>query len=139
MAAGHQPSPAPGEPPGLEAWLRALQQALQVEADRGFIDLKGRQTCFSSFVAQQLQQRPPNLPAEALQLLLDLSVGFQTYGELPLARRQTLVRLCRERLHALRKAQQPVLAVAPPRLRLATNSPAAAAAGKAASLDSFNA
>lgn len=139
MAAGHQPSPAPGEPPGLEAWLRALQQALQVEADRGFIDLKGRQTCFSSFVAQQLQQRPPNLPAEALQLLLDLSVGFQTYGELPLARRQTLVRVCRERLHALRKAQQPVLAVAPPRLRLATNSPAAAAAGKAASLDSFNA
>jgi ATP-dependent DNA helicase RecG len=140
VAAGHQPSPAPGEPPGLEAWLRALQQALQVEADRGFIDLKGRQTCFSSFVAQQLQQRPPNLPAEALQLLLDLSVGFQTYGELPLARRQTLVRLCRERLHALRKAQQPVLAVAPPRLRLATNSPAAAAAaGKAASLDSFNA
>ena len=139
MAAGHQPSPAPGEPPGLEAWLRALQQALQVEADRGFIDLKGRQTCFSSFVAQQLQQRPPNLPAEALQLLLDLSVGFQTYGELPLARRQTLVRVCRERLHALRKAQQPVLAVAPPRLRLATNSPAAAAAGKAASRDSFNA
>lgn len=139
MAAGHQPSPAPGEPPGLEAWLRALQQALQVEADRGFIDLKGRQTCFSSFVAQQLQQRPPNLPDEALQLLLDLSVGFQTYGELPLARRQTLVRVCRERLHALRKAQQPVLAVAPPRLRLATNSPAAAAAGKAASLDSFNA
>jgi ATP-dependent DNA helicase RecG len=110
-----------------------------VEADRGFIDLKGRQTCFSSFVAQQLQQRPPNLPAEALQLLLDLSVGFQTYGELPLARRQTLVRVCRERLHALRKAQQPVLAVAPPRLRLATHSPPAAAAGKAASRDSFNA
>lgn len=139
MAAGHQLSPAPAEPPGLEAWLRALQQALQVEADRGFIDLKGRQTCFSNFVAQQFQQRPPNLPAEELQHLLDLSDGFQGYGDLSLARRQTLVRMCRERLHALRKSQQPVLAVAPPRLRLVTNPTAATAAGKAASLTSFNA
>ena len=139
MAAGHQPSPTPAEPPGIEAWLRALQQALQVEADRGFIDLKGRQTCFSNFVAQQLQQRPSNLPADALQHLLDLSVGFLSYGELSLARRQTLVRICRERLHSLRKAQQPVLAVAPPRLRLVTNPTADTAAGKAACLASFNA
>lgn len=128
MAAGHQPSPEPAELPGLEAWLRALQQALQVEADRGFIDLKGRQTCFSSFVVQQLQLRPQDLPAEALQRLLDLSAGFQSYGELPLARRQSLVRTARERLHALRQAQQPVLAVAPPRLRLVSNS---TVAGKA--------
>ena len=35
MAAGHQPSPAPVEPARVEAWLKALQQALQVEADRG--------------------------------------------------------------------------------------------------------
>ena len=139
MAAGHQPSPTPAEPPGIEAWLRALQQALQVEADRGFIDLKGRQTCFSNFVAQQLQQRPSNLPAEALQHLLGLSVGFLSYGELSLARRQTLVRMCRERLHSLRKAQQPVLAVAPPRLRLVMNPTADTAAGKAACLASFNA
>ena len=139
MAAGHQPSPTPAEPPGIEAWLRALQQALQVEADRGFIDLKGRQTCFSNFVAQQLQQRPSNLPADALQHLLDLSVGFLSYGELSLARRQTLVRICRERLHSLRKAQQPVLAVAPPRLRLVTNPTADTAAGKAECLASFNA
>jgi len=139
VAAGHQPSPTPAEPPGIEAWLRALQQALQVEADRGFIDLKGRQTCFSNFVAQQLQQRPSNLPADALQHLLDLSVGFLSYGELSLARRQTLVRICRERLHSLRKAQQPVLAVAPPRLRLVTNPTADTAAGKAACLASFNA
>jgi ATP-dependent DNA helicase RecG len=110
-----------------------------VEADRGFIDLKGRQTCFSNFVAQQLQQRPSNLPADALQHLLDLSVGFLSYGELSLARRQTLVRICRERLHSLRKAQQPVLAVAPPRLRLVTNPTADTAAGKAACLASFNA
>ena len=136
MAAGHQPSPEPAELPGLEAWLRALQQALQVEADRGFIDLKGRQTCFSSFVLQQLQLRPANLPPEALQRLLDLSAGFEAYGELPLTRRQSLVRTARERLHALRQAQQPVLAVAPPRLRLLSNS---AVAGKAPNSANLNA
>ena len=136
MAAGHQPSPEPAELPGLEVWLRALQQALQVEADRGFIDLKGRQTCFSSFVLQQLQLRPANLPPEALQRLLDLSSGFQAYGELPLARRQSLVRTARERLHALRQAQQPVLAVAPPRLRLLSNS---AGAGKTPTSANLNA
>ncbi|MCP9821183.1 ATP-dependent DNA helicase RecG [Cyanobium sp. L1E-Cus] len=115
--------------------MRALQQALQVEADRGFIDLKGRQTCFSSFVVQQLQLRPQDLPAEALQRLLDLSAGFQSYGELPLARRQSLVRTARERLHALRQAQQPVLAVAPPRLRLISNSTVAGKAPNSASLN----
>ncbi|MDA0716673.1 MAG: ATP-dependent DNA helicase RecG [Cyanobacteria bacterium] len=136
MAAGHQPSPEPAEEPGLEAWLRALQQALLVEADRGFVDLKGRQTCFSSFVVQQLQHRPPNLPAEAFRRLLDLSAGFQGYGELPLVRRQILVRIARERLHALRQAQRPVLAVAPPRLRLTSTS---STTSKAPNLESLNA
>ncbi|MEX0587664.1 MAG: ATP-dependent DNA helicase RecG [Cyanobium sp.] len=118
MAAGHQPSPATPEPAGVEAWLKVLQQALQVEADRGFIDLKGRHSCFSVFVVQQLGERPANLPADALARVLELSAGFQKYGELSLARRQSLVRQCRERLHALRQAQRPPLAVAPPRLRL---------------------
>ena len=118
MAAGHQPSPAPVEPARIEAWLKALQQALQVEADRGFGDLKGRQCCFSVFVVQQLQETPAELPAAALERVLELRSGFEGYGALSLARRQSLVRQCRERLHALRQAQRPVLAVAPPRLRL---------------------
>ena len=84
---------------------------------------------------QQLQLRPQDLPAEALQRLLDLSAGFQSYGELPLARRQSLVRTARERLHALRQAQQPVLAVAPPRLRLISNSTVAGKAPNSASLN----
>ena len=118
MAAGHQPSPAPVEPARVEAWLKALQQALQVEADRGFGDLKGRQCCFSVFVVQQLLETPAELPAAALERVLELRSGFEGYGALSLARRQSLVRQCRERLHALRQAQRPVLAVAPPRLRL---------------------
>ena len=118
MAAGHQPSPASVEPADIDVWLKALQQALQVEADRGFGDLKGRQCSFSVFVVQQLQEHPAQLPPEALERVLELRAGFEGYGRLSLARRQSLVRQCRERLHALRQAQRPVLAVAPPRLRL---------------------
>ncbi|WP_259734161.1 ATP-dependent DNA helicase RecG [Synechococcus sp. CS-1331] len=118
MAAGHQPSPASAEPAALEPWLQPLQQALGLEAARGFANLKGRQSCFSAFLAQQLQQGPQGLPAAELGRVLALREGFLRYDELSLARRQSLVRQCRERLHALRQAHRPVLAVAPPRLRL---------------------
>jgi ATP-dependent DNA helicase RecG len=100
-----------------------------VEADRGFGDLKGRQCCFSVFVVQQLQEHPAQLPPEALERVLELRSGFEGYGRLSLARRQSLVRQCRERLHALRQAQRPVLAVAPPRLRLVPNGAAAPPSG----------
>ena len=118
MAAGHQPSPASAELAALEPWLQPLQQALGLEAARGFANLKGRQSCFSAFLAQQLQQGPQGLPAAELERVLALREGFLRYYELSLARRQSLVRQCRERLHALRQAHRPVLAVAPPRLRL---------------------
>ena len=118
MAAGHQPSPASAELAALEPWLQPLQQALGLEAARGFANLKGRQSCFSAFLAQQLQQGPQGLPAAELERVLALREGFLRYDELSLARRQSLVRQCRERLHALRQAHRPLLAVAPPRLRL---------------------
>ena len=140
MAAGHQPSPASAEPAALEPWLQPLQQALGLEAARGFANLKGRQSCFSAFLAQQLQQGPQGLPAAELERVLALREGFLRYDELSLARRQSLVRQCRERLHALRQAHRPVLAVAPPRLRLVPASqPASQPGGKAAAVRNFNA
>ena len=140
MAAGHQPSPASAEPAALEPWLQPLQQALELEAARGFANLKGRQSCFSAFLAQQLQQGPQGLPAAELERVLALREGFLRYDELSLARRQSLVRQCRERLHALRQAHRPVLAVAPPRLRLVPASqPASQPRGKAGAVRNFNA
>ena len=140
MAAGHQPSPASAEPAALEPWLQPLQQALGLEAARGFANLKGRQSCFSAFLAQQLQQGPQGLPAAELERVLALREGFLRYDELSLARRQSLVRQCRERLHALRQAHRPVLAVAPPRLRLVPASqPASQPRGKAGAVRNFNA
>ena len=140
MAAGHQPSPASAEPAALEPWLQPLQQALGLEAARGFANLRGRQSCFSAFLAQQLQQGPQGLPAAELERVLALREGFRRYDELSLARRQSLVRQCRERLHALRQAHRPVLAVAPPRLRLVPASqPASQPGGKAGAVRNFNA
>ena len=140
MAAGHQPSPASAEPAALDPWLQPLQQALELEAARGFANLKGRQSCFSAFLAQQLQQGPQGLPAAELERVLALREGFLRYDELSLARRQSLVRQCRERLHALRQAHRPVLAVAPPRLRLVPASqPASQPRGKAGAVRNFNA
>jgi len=140
VAAGHQPSPASAEPAALEPWLQPLQQALGLEAARGFANLKGRQSCFSAFLAQQLQQGPQGLPAAELERVLALREGFLRYDELSLARRQSLVRQCRERLHALRQAHRPVLAVAPPRLRLVPASqPASQPRAKAGAVRNFNA
>jgi len=139
VAAGHQPSPDSPAALDVEAWLRTLQQALQVEADRGFVDLKGRQSRFSAFVIQQLQERPADLPDEPLQRILALRAGFDTYSELSLARRQSLVRQCRERLHALRQAQRPVLAVAPPRLRLVPSGSSATASAPSPGAAGFTA
>ena len=130
MATGREHS-GPGQsqsldPNALQRWLRPLQQSLQLEADRGFGDLKGRQECFSSFLARHLHQGPePALPAEQMERLRQLAQALEGYGGLSLARRQSLVRQCRERLHAIHQAHQPVLPVAPPRLQLAGQGTAA--------------
>ena len=49
---------------------------------------------------------------------MELAGAFDGYPEQTLARRQTLVRRSRQLLHELHRSQQPVVPVAPPRLRL---------------------
>ena len=93
-------------PEALQAWLKPLQQALQLEAERGFGDLKGRQERFSGFVARTLAEPLAGITEPQRQGLGDLARGLASYGELSLARRQNLVRQCRERLHQLRQAHQ---------------------------------
>ena len=105
-------------PEALQAWLKPLQQALQLEAERGFGDLKGRQERFSGFVARTLAEPLAGITQPQRQGLEDLAKGLASYGELSLARRQNLVRQCRERLHQLRQAHQPTIPVGPPRLKV---------------------
>ena len=88
-------------------------------------DLKGRQERFSGFVARTLAEPLAGITEPQRQGLGELAMALASYGELSLARRQNLVRQCRERLHQLRQAHQPTIPVGPPRLKVAA-SPAPA-------------
>jgi len=114
-----EPAPAAVSQLALEAWLRPLQQALQLEADRGFMDLQGRRETFSAFLGRELQQPPQPLPEHQRLALAELAEAFALYPAHTLARRQNLVRRSRQLLHELqRSVRPPSPPPAPPRLRL---------------------
>jgi len=113
----------------LQQWLRSLQQALQLEADRGFGNLQGRHMRFSAFLAASLGEPPAALGPDRRQRLEPLGLGFSQYEQLPLQRRQSLVRQCRQCLQQLRQSLQPAAPMAAPRLRLQPASRGQAAAG----------
>ena len=123
----HSPSEQPrgdGLTPALQAWLAPLQQGLQLEADRGFANLQGRQDTFASFLRQQLRQVPLSLEPREQEQLADLLRRYDNYESLSLAQRQRLVRQSREWLLALRRRCRPAATMAPPRLHLVEASAA---------------
>ncbi|MEY4298441.1 MAG: ATP-dependent helicase RecG, partial [Cyanobacteriota bacterium] len=113
-----EPAPAAVSQLTLENWQRPLQQALLLEADRGFADLQGRRETFSAFLSRELQQAPQPLAAHQRAALVELAEAFRQYPAQTLARRQSLVRRCRQLLHELQRAARPSSPPAPPRLRL---------------------
>lgn len=91
-------------------WITTLQQALQLEVERGFENLQGRRERFSLFLERQCRQPPEELirrVPEAAPALIALAELFASYDTLPLAQRQSLLRRCRERLHSLRQSLDP--------------------------------
>ncbi|MEY3751271.1 MAG: ATP-dependent helicase RecG [Cyanobacteriota bacterium] len=120
MVSGQCPSPEPvsGSALSLQAWLRPLQQALQLEADRGFGNLQGRREPFQAFLARELRLAPLPLPHHQQALLGQLADLFEGYQDQSQAQRQSLVRRTRQGLHELQKAHEPVRPPSPPRLRL---------------------
>lgn len=124
MVSGQRPAPEPDAAAGLtlDPWLRPLQQALLLEAERGFPDLQGRRDTFSTFLARELRQPPLELAPHQQQALAQLAEAYGAYGERSLAQRQTLVRRSRQTLHELQVALRPVQPPAPPRLRLVPDS-----------------
>jgi len=127
-AAGEPASPT-SLPVAFERWYGALQQACQLEADRGFIDVKGRQLTYSTFVVQSLSQPGFSLAIDQQQTLAPLLSGFQAYPQQAEARRRQLVAQLRQRLHELRRSQLPERPVGPPRLRLGTTTGATTTSG----------
>jgi ATP-dependent DNA helicase RecG len=103
----------------LDSWCARLQQAAQLESDRGFQDLQGRQERFSGFLCRSLQEAAAwgtALPPAAE--LNSLYQGFVGYAEHTPGRRRQLVAQLRQRLHSWRMAARPPQPPSPPRLRL---------------------
>ena len=90
---------APGER-GLTAgqlrlildWISPLQQALALEADRGFSDIEGRRQRFHAFLAEQLETLPAvPLPRGAGDRVRGLAEGYGRYPGMTDAARRRLV------------------------------------------------
>jgi ATP-dependent DNA helicase RecG len=71
-------------------WTR-LQQALSVEAERGFTDLVGRQYRFSEFLRLSLSQPPAELPESDRRRWREMSDRFAEYTALKESGRQSLL------------------------------------------------
>lgn len=71
-------------------WTR-LQQALSVEAERGFTDLVGRQYRFSEFLRLSLSQPPAELPEIDRRRWREMSDRFAEYTALKESGRQSLL------------------------------------------------
>lgn len=91
-------------------WSR-LQQALAIEAERGFNNLQGRQHRFSDFLAQELTTLIPGLDPVTGDRLTQLQDDYLRYDELTYAQRQHLVAESRRQLHQLRRQQQDQLSI----------------------------
>ncbi|MBL6800809.1 MAG: ATP-dependent DNA helicase RecG [Synechococcus sp. BS307-5m-G37] len=112
----------------FQIWIRPLQQALSLEAERGFVNVQGRQETFHSFLSRELGA-PPGIPfpPECKERLQAFSNDFQSYPSLSDAARRRLVTTVRQWLHALRQRLEPTRPMAPPKLKVATSTTAAPA------------
>ena len=99
--------------------MTTLQQALQLEADRGFGDLQGRRETFSAFLSRECLEQAEQLGGPDQAPLRALGETFARYAALDQPQRQEQVRRCRQWLQQFRQRQRPPLPVSAPRLRLA--------------------
>ena len=109
-------------------WIRPLQQALSLEAERGFSDLEGRKERFHCFMQRELATPPEiPLPGDVSPRLQSFADGFADYASLGDAARRRQVTVVRQWLHALRQRLEPSAPMAPPRLKVAQRSTSATA------------
>ncbi len=83
-------------------WPR-LQQALTVEAERGFNNIEGKQHTFSEFLRLTLTAPPESWSLAEQGRWKELGDRFATYPDLSFAQRQQLVADSRRTLHQQRK------------------------------------
>ncbi|MGB6170156.1 MAG: ATP-dependent DNA helicase RecG [Geitlerinemataceae cyanobacterium] len=90
-------------------WTR-LQQALSVEAERGFTDLVGRQYRFSEFLRVSLSQPPQELPEIDRRRWTEIGDRFSRYTTLTQSGRQSLVADTRQFLLQMQRVAEKVSA-----------------------------
>jgi len=90
-------------------WLR-LQRALAVEAERGFVDLMGKQYRFSEFLSLSFGKLPDGLPFEERQRWHEMATEFANYPQLTLEERQSLVANTRRYIYTTFQATPPAKA-----------------------------
>jgi ATP-dependent DNA helicase RecG len=96
-------SPSPPHPSLPPDWAR-IQQALAVEAERGFVDLVGKECRFSQFLTLSFQQQPAQVLNQRHQeRWLSLAEKFGGYPQLPLPQRQHLVAETRRFLYQIQQ------------------------------------
>ncbi len=95
-------APMTSSPSSFPDWKR-LQQALAVEAERGFNNLKGNRHQFSEFLVLSFQQTPETFLATDQVRWKEVGDRFTTYNDLSYAQRQHLVAETRRLLYQLRK------------------------------------
>jgi ATP-dependent DNA helicase RecG len=87
----------------LPDWVR-LQQALSVEAERGFCDLEGKQFRFSQFLQHSLESTVPQYSEATSQARWQsIAEKFAGYANLSLPQRQHLVAETRRLLYSTQK------------------------------------
>ena len=86
--------------------LNSLQQALSIEAEKGFSNLQGKQFLFADFLAMSLQQElPESWEASDRLQAQTLASQFAKYQELSLGRRQHLIAETRRLLYEVRRRE----------------------------------
>ena len=89
----------------LPDWMR-LQKALAVEAERGFIDLMGKQYRFSEFLSLSFGKLPAALPLDERRRWQEFAAEFALYPQLKLEERQHLVAAARRYLHQMQSGER---------------------------------
>ncbi len=91
--------------------INRLQQALTIEAERGFTNLQGNQFVFADFLKLSLEQELPWEHSD-LDRAQTLATEFNQYETLSLSRRQHIVAETRRLLYEVRRKE--IVAAAPP-------------------------
>ncbi len=94
--------------------INRLQQALSIEAEKGFSNLQGKQFLFADFLDVSLrEQLPPDWEMSDRLQAKTLASQYAQYHELPLTRRQHLIAETRRLLYEVRRREIAETSAAP--------------------------